>query len=45
MPMADNPFIKIDKVVTKLQEDGIRHIMVDIHAEATSEKLAMLHII
>jgi metallophosphoesterase (TIGR00282 family) len=45
MPMADNPFIKIDKVVTKLQEDGIRHIIVDIHAEATSEKLAMLHII
>jgi metallophosphoesterase (TIGR00282 family) len=45
MPMADNPFIKIDKVVKKLQEDGIRHIIVDIHAEATSEKLAMLHII
>jgi metallophosphoesterase (TIGR00282 family) len=45
MPMVDNPFIKIDEVVTKLREDGIKHIIVDIHAEATSEKLTMLHII
>jgi metallophosphoesterase (TIGR00282 family) len=45
MPMADNPFIKIDRVVTQLKEDGIQHIIVDIHAEATSEKLAMLHIL
>lgn len=45
MPMADNPFIKIDKTVRELREDGIKHIIVDIHAEATSEKLAMFHII
>jgi calcineurin-like phosphoesterase len=25
MPMADNPFIKINEVVTKLKEDGIKH--------------------
>ncbi|MCK4441354.1 MAG: YmdB family metallophosphoesterase, partial [Sulfurovaceae bacterium] len=41
----DNPFIKMDKVVNQLEEDGIKHIIVDIHAEATSEKLAMLHIL
>jgi len=45
MPMVDNPFIKIDEVVTKLTEKKIKHIIVDIHAEATSEKLAMLHIV
>jgi len=45
MPMCDNPFIKIDEVVSRLKEDGVKHIIVDIHAEATSEKLAMLHIL
>ncbi len=45
MPMVDNPFIKIDETVTELRADGIKHIIVDIHAEATSEKLAMLHIL
>ena len=45
MPMADNPFIKIDKAVEALKEEGIKHIVVDVHAEATSEKLAMLHIL
>ena len=45
MPMSDNPFIKMDRVVKKLNEHGIKHIIVDIHAEATSEKLAMFHVI
>lgn len=45
MPMSDNPFVKMDEVVNKLKEDGIKHIIVDIHAEATSEKLTMLHIL
>ncbi|CAA6800762.1 MAG: Phosphoesterase family protein [uncultured Sulfurovum sp.] len=45
MPMVDNPFIMMDEVVTKLKEEGIKHIIVDIHAEATSEKLAMMHIL
>jgi metallophosphoesterase (TIGR00282 family) len=45
MPIADNPFIKIDKTLTELRDEGIKHIIIDIHAEATSEKLAMLHII
>jgi len=45
MPMADNPFIKIDEAVERLKEEGIKHIIVDVHAEATSEKLAMLHML
>ncbi|CAA6808538.1 MAG: Phosphoesterase family protein [uncultured Sulfurovum sp.] len=45
MPMVDNPFVMMDEVVDKLLEEGIKHIIVDIHAEATSEKLAMMHIL
>jgi len=45
MPMVDNPFVKIDAVVDRLVEKGIKHIVVDMHAEATSEKLAMMHIL
>jgi len=45
MPMCDNPFIKVDKVVDELKNRAINHIIVDIHAEATSEKIAMMHIL
>ena len=43
MPMADNPFIKIIETVEALEAKGIRHIVIDIHAEASSEKQALLH--
>lgn len=45
MPMCDNPFIKVDRVVDELRAKGIQHIIIDIHAEATSEKLAMMQIV
>jgi len=45
MPMSDNPFVKMDEVVEQLKKDGIKYIIADIHAEATSEKLVMLHIL
>jgi len=45
MPMVDNPFVMMDEVVTELKEEGIKHIIVDMHAEATSEKLAMMQIL
>ncbi len=45
MPMVDNPFVMMDEVVDELREEGIKHIIVDIHAEATSEKLAMMQIL
>ena len=35
----DNPFLQIDKILPQLEEAKI--ILVDFHAEATSEKLAM----
>jgi len=45
MPMVDNPFVMMDEVVTELKEEGIKHIVVDMHAEATSEKIAMMQIL
>ena len=45
MPMTDNPFIKVNQAVDELKERGIKYIIIDIHAEATSEKLAMMHIV
>jgi len=45
MPMVDNPFTTIEKVVNGLKEEGIQHIIIDIHAEATSEKYALLQML
>jgi len=45
MPMVDNPFVMMDEVVNELKEEGIKHIVVDMHAEATSEKIAMMQIL
>jgi hypothetical protein len=45
MPMVDNPFVMMDEIVDELVEKGIQHIIVDMHAEATSEKLAMMQIL
>lgn len=43
MPMCDNPFTKIEDVMGTLQSEGYKHIVIDMHAEATSEKQALLH--
>jgi len=45
MPMVDNPFTKIVAVVEKLKSQNIQHIIIDIHAEATSEKRALLYLL
>jgi len=42
MPMVDNPFIMIEEEVKKLQDDGVKNIFIDMHAEATSEKRALM---
>lgn len=42
MPMVDNPFITVKKEIDKLKNEGISNILIDIHAEATSEKRALL---
>lgn len=44
MPLNfDNPFSEVDKILSNLANNNISGIIIDIHAEATSEKLAMFH--
>jgi len=42
MPMINNPFLNIQEIVEKLKEKNVKNIFIDFHAEATSEKRAML---
>lgn len=42
MPMVDNPFVCAQRSVASLLREGATHIVVDMHAEATSEKRALL---
>ena len=39
----DNPFIAADKILSNLASNNISAIIVDIHAQVTSEKLALFH--
>ena len=41
MPMVENPFLVAKKAVEDLHVKGIKTIIVDFHAEATSEKRAL----
>ncbi|MBQ1186458.1 MAG: TIGR00282 family metallophosphoesterase [Clostridia bacterium] len=41
MHEAENPFTCADKLIEKANEDGANIILVDFHAEATSEKKAL----
>ncbi len=45
MPMVDNPFTMIAEEVKKLKEQNIKHIIIDMHAEASSEKNALRQIV
>jgi len=45
MPMVDNPFTMIKEVIRGLKEEGLKHIIIDMHAEATSEKQALLQML
>lgn len=42
MPMVDNPFICAQKSVEQLKAEGAEAVFLDIHAEASSEKRALL---
>ncbi len=42
MPMVDNPFTIVVKEVDRLKEQGFKNIFIDFHAEATSEKRALM---
>ncbi|MBU0722233.1 YmdB family metallophosphoesterase [Patescibacteria group bacterium] len=39
----DNPFIKVDEILSNLAKNNLSAIIIDIHAEATSEKIALAH--
>ncbi len=41
MPFIENAFLKINKKVDELLEEGIKNIFIDFHAEATAEKRAL----
>lgn len=40
-PPLDNPFLEVDKEIERLRNDGVKVIVLDFHAETTSEKIAM----
>ena len=42
MPMSDNAFRCAKSTVEALKEEGVKNIFIDFHAEATSEKRAMM---
>jgi metallophosphoesterase (TIGR00282 family) len=45
MPLADNPFTMAVAAVQELKAQNIKHIIVDMHAEASSEKQALFHML
>lgn len=40
-PPLENPYLAVEKEVARLRADGVKVIMLDFHAETTSEKIAM----
>jgi metallophosphoesterase (TIGR00282 family) len=45
MPQVLNPFTHILKLVENLENDGIQHIFIDFHAEATAEKRILMQML
>jgi len=45
MPQVLNPFTHALKLVEKLEEEGIKHIFIDFHAEVTSEKRVLMQLL
>ncbi len=41
MPVCDNPFRLVDKIIDDLTAANIKHIIIDFHAETTAEKRVM----
>jgi len=39
MPPIDSPWTVVTKEIEKLKEQGVQHIIIDFHAEATAEKI------
>ena len=45
MPQVLNPFTHILEVVESLEEEGIKHIFIDFHAEVTAEKRILMQML
>lgn len=45
MGAVDNPFPILLKLVDELNAEGIKHIIIDFHAEATAEKYSLLYML
>ena len=45
MPQVLNPFTYAIELVDKLKKDGINHIFIDFHAEASAEKRTLMQIL
>jgi metallophosphoesterase (TIGR00282 family) len=39
-PQVDNPFLMVEAEIAKLKQEGASCVLIDFHAEATSEKIA-----
>ncbi|MGB5868276.1 MAG: TIGR00282 family metallophosphoesterase [Arcobacteraceae bacterium] len=45
MPQVLNPFTHILEVVQTLEDDGVKHIFIDFHAEVTAEKRILMQML
>ncbi|VAY86309.1 Phosphoesterase family protein [hydrothermal vent metagenome] len=45
MPQVINPFTHVLPLIEKLKKDGVKHICLDFHAEATAEKRIMMQLL
>lgn len=45
MPQVTNPFIEAKNEIEKLKNDGINHIFIDFHAEASAEKRTIMQML
>ena len=45
MAMVDNPFNIVANAIERLEAEGYKHIIIDMHAETTSEKQTLLYML
>ena len=45
MPQVLNPFTHVLEIVEKLEEENVKHIFIDFHAEVTAEKRILMQIL
>ncbi len=45
MPPVNNPFVDIKEEVERIRSEGVKNVIIDFHAEATSEKRALMEML